>query len=122
LDFLALPRMLALFLMMPLLTIFANVAGIVGGGLIGLYMLDITFLDYWNQTVNSLTWAHCAAGFMKSFVFGLIVAICGCYNGMRCENNAAGVGQATTTAVVSGITTIIVADAVFAVMFNIFGI
>lgn len=121
-DFLVLPRMLALFLMMPLLTVFANLAGIVGGGLIGLFMLDITFLDYWNQTVNSLTWAHCSAGFIKSFVFGLIVAITGCYNGMRCENNAAGVGQATTTAVVSGITSIIIADAVFAVLFNIFGI
>ncbi len=121
-DFLVLPRMLALFLMMPILTIFANLAGIAGGVLIGIGMLDLTLLEYWNQTVSSLTFNHCAAGFMKSFVFGLIVAITGCYNGMRCSNNAAGVGQAATTAVVAGITAIVVADAVFAVLFNIFKI
>lgn len=121
-DFLVLPRMLALFLMMPLLTVFANLAGIAGGVLIGIGMLDLTLLEYWNQTVNALTFNHCIAGFMKSFVFGLIVAITGCYNGMRCPNNAAGVGQAATTAVVAGITAIVVADAVFAVLFNIFKI
>ena len=121
-EFLVIPRMLALFFMMPLLTAFANLAGIIGGTLIGVFMLDLTFLDYWNQTVKSLTWAHCSAGFIKSFVFGIIVAVSGCYNGMRCENNAAGVGQATTSAVVSGIMAIIVADAIFAVLFNIFGI
>ena len=81
-------------------------------------MLDLTLLEYWNQTLHALTFPHCAAGFMKSFVFGLIVAIAGCYNGMRCPNNAAGVGQAATTAVVAGITAIVVADAVFAVLFN----
>lgn len=121
-DFLVLPRMIALFLMMPILTIFANLAGIAGGVLIGIGMLDLTLLEYWNQTVSSLTFNHCVAGFMKSFVFGLIVAITGCYNGMRCPNNAAGVGQAATTAVVAGITSIVVADAVFAVLFNIFKI
>jgi len=121
-EFLVIPRMLALFLMMPLLTAFANVAGIVGGALIGVFMLDLSFLDYWNQTVKSLTWAHCSAGFIKSFVFGIIVAVSGCYHGMRCENNAAGVGRATTSAVVSGITAIVVADAIFAVLFNIFKI
>ncbi len=119
-EFLVLPRMLALFLMMPLLTVFANLAGIIGGLLIGVGMLDLTLLEYWSQTVNALTFKHCAAGLMKSFVFGLIVAITGCYNGMRCPNNAAGVGQAATTAVVAGITAIVVADALFAVLFNIF--
>jgi phospholipid/cholesterol/gamma-HCH transport system permease protein len=119
-EFLVLPRMLALFLMMPLLTVFANLAGITGGLLIGVGMLDLTLLEYWSQTVNALTFKHCAAGLMKSFVFGLIVAITGCYNGMRCPNNAAGVGQAATTAVVAGITAIVVADALFAVLFNIF--
>lgn len=119
-DFLVLPRMLALFFMMPILTLFANLAGIAGGVLIGIGMLDLTWLEYWHQTLHALTFKHCAAGFMKSFVFGLIVAISGCYNGMRCPNNAAGVGQATTTAVVAGITSIVIADAVFAVLFNIF--
>jgi phospholipid/cholesterol/gamma-HCH transport system permease protein len=119
-EFLVLPRMLALFLMMPLLTVFANLAGITGGLLIGVGMLDLTLLEYWNQTVRALTFNHCAAGLIKSFVFGLIVAITGCYNGMRCPNNAAGVGQAATTAVVAGITAIVVADALFAVLFNIF--
>jgi phospholipid/cholesterol/gamma-HCH transport system permease protein len=109
-----------LFLMMPLLTVFANLAGITGGLLIGVGMLDLTLLEYWNQTVRALTFNHCAAGLIKSFVFGLIVAITGCYNGMRCPNNAAGVGQAATTAVVAGITAIVVADALFAVLFNIF--
>ncbi len=118
-DFLVMPRMLALFLMMPLLTAFANVAGIIGGALIGVFMLDLSVMEYWNQTVKSVTLAQCSVGFIKSFVFGIIVALSGCYNGMRCENNAAGVGQATTSAVVAGITSIIVADAIFAVLFNI---
>lgn len=119
-DFLVLPRMLALFLMMPLLTIFANLAGITGGVLIGVGMLNLTWLEYWNQTIHALTFRHCAAGIIKSFVFGIIVAVTGCYNGIRCSNNAAGVGQAATTAVVAGITSIVIADAVFAVLFNIF--
>lgn len=118
-EFLVLPRMLALLFMMPLLTVFSNLAGIVGGLLIGVFMLDLSFLEYWNQTVNSLTLTNCAVGVTKSFFFGIIVAVTGCFNGMRCENNAAGVGKATTKAVVSGIMSIVAADAVFAVLFNI---
>lgn len=121
-EFLVLPRMLALFLMLPLLTAFANLAGIFGGFLIGVVLMGLTPLEYFNQTVEALSLQHCFVGFGKSFVFGLIVAITGCYNGMRCANNAAGVGEAATTAVVAGITALVVADAVFAVVFNLLGI
>jgi len=117
-DFLVVPRVVALFLMMPLLTVFADLVGIVGGSLVAMSMLHLSTLEYWQQTLRALDLAQFSTGVVKSLVFGLIVAVTACLRGMQSGRNAEAVGRATTSAVVTGITWIIIADAVFAVIFN----
>ena len=121
-DFLVLPRVLALLVMMPLLTLFADVVGIAGGFAAAMLMSDLSPVEYGQETVRALSLTHVGIGLVKSLAFGLIVGLTGCLRGMRCGTNAAAVGLATTSAVVTGITWIIVADAVFAVIFNVLGI
>ena len=121
-DFLVLPRILALFLMMPLLALYANVLGILGGLLVGVGMLDISFTQYINQTAAAIGFSDFYSGIIKSVIFGMLVAYMGCLRGMQCESSSSGVGLATTSAVVSGITAIIIADASFTVIFNILNI
>jgi phospholipid/cholesterol/gamma-HCH transport system permease protein len=117
-DFLVLPRVVALVLMMPLLTVFADLVGILGGLIVSTTMMDISLRAYWTETVAAASVTHFLLGVGKSFVFGALVAFCGCYQGIRCGRNAQAVGIATTRAVVSGITALIVADALFAVLAN----
>jgi phospholipid/cholesterol/gamma-HCH transport system permease protein len=109
-------------LMMPLLCIYADFVGILGGMLVGVGAFDISATQYLNQTRNALSVTHFGIGVAKSVVFGLIVAICGCMQGMRCGRSAAAVGQATTAAVVIAIVYIVVADGLFAVLTNVLGI
>lgn len=122
LEFLVLPRMIALILMFPLLTIFADFIGMLGGFTIGWGMFDINYDSYMGRTMASLDLTQCATGVGKSLFFGIIVAIVGCMKGMTCGNSSSAVGLSTTSSVVTSITLIIVADAIFAVLFNIFGI
>ncbi len=116
-EFLVLPRMIALFLMFPLLTLYSDFIGIVGGLVVGLSM-DLTYNQFINQLMSAIDLTNFSVGIIKSFVFGLIVAATGCLRGMQCGNSSAAVGQAATRAVVSSITVMIVADALFAVIFN----
>ncbi len=117
-DFLVLPRLLALVLMMPILTIYANIVGILGGMLVG-YFVHIPPALYWTQTVNSVNLTAVSLGVFKSVFFGAAIAICGCMQGMRADNSSSGVGQATTRAVVAAITSVIVIDSIFAVIFTL---
>ncbi|MGC9451511.1 MAG: MlaE family ABC transporter permease [Oceanipulchritudo sp.] len=112
-EFLVLPRSLAMILMMPLLTIYAIVIGWIGGFLVAVPM-DINPSEFWNQLTETLTLEHIAFGVGKSFFFGIIVAGTGCYHGLLSGRNSAAVGQAATRAVVAGITWIVVLDALFA--------
>jgi phospholipid/cholesterol/gamma-HCH transport system permease protein len=121
-DFLVLPRMLALMLMMPLLTIYSDVLGILGGGLIGVGMLDLSFTQYLQQTLAAVGLDDFLAGFIKGGVFGVIVALAGCLRGMQCGRSAQAVGLATTSAVVTGIVMIVVSDATLTVIYNIVGL
>lgn len=121
-EFLVFPRIIALVMMFPLLTIFANVIGMLGGMVIGVGMFDISYEQYANRTLAALDLIQISTGVGKSFIFGIIVACIGCKMGLQCEKSSAGVGQATTSSVVQSITWIIVADAVFAVIFTIFDI
>jgi phospholipid/cholesterol/gamma-HCH transport system permease protein len=121
-EFLVLPRMLALVLMMPLLCIYADLMGIVGGALVGIGMLDISAVEYYVQTQASLNLTHFGVGVFKSAVFGILVAIAGCLRGMQCGRSSSAVGDAATSAVVTGIVFIIVSDAVMTVIFTIIGI
>jgi len=121
-EFLVLPRVLALALMTPLLYLYACAVGILGGFLVGTGMLDLSLANYAERTVNALNWHQFAIGITKSFVFGALVAMAGCYYGLRAGRNAAAVGEATTSAVVTGIVGVIVVDAIFAVCANALGI
>jgi len=115
-EFLVLPRMLALILMMPLLCLFADLISIVGGFLVATLMLDISPVLYLNRTVESVRLTAFLLGIGKGGFFGVLIALTGCLRGMQCGTNAAAVGQATTAAVVTGITLIITTDGLFAVL------
>jgi len=120
-EFLVLPRMLALIIMMPLLCIYANALGIIGGYIVAMGTLNVTSTAYLLQTQGAVTLNDFAIGLFKGAVFGILIAISGCFRGMQAGRSAAAVGAATTSAVVSGILAIIVTDAVFAVLLNIIG-
>ena len=115
-EFLVLPRMLALILMMPLLCIFADLIGIAGGFLVSTLMLNVAPTVYLNRTVESIHLSSFLLGVFKGSFFGVIVALTGCLRGLQCGTNAAAVGLATTSAVVTGITWIIASDGIFAVI------
>ncbi len=117
-EFLVLPRVIALLVMMPLLYVFGCVAGLAGGMLVAAGMLDISAPAYLARTADALSWTHIGLGAAKSLAFGLLVGLVGCYHGLYAKRNAAGVGFATTGAVVTSIVGIIVIDAVFAVCAN----
>ena len=121
-DFLVLPRMTALILMLPLLTIFANVVGMVGGMLIAGVMLDISSIEYFNQTAASVSLTDWAGGLVKAAVFGVIVAVAGCLRGIQCGRSASDVGVAATSAVATGIVFIIVVDGTSTVFYTVLGI
>jgi phospholipid/cholesterol/gamma-HCH transport system permease protein len=121
-DFLALPRLLAVAVMMPILAAYANVLGILGGMFVSATMLDISASAYWIETQNRVGLLDVSSGLIKSVFFGLAVGFAGCLRGMKCDRSAAGVGAATSSAVVTGIMLIVLADALFAVIFNVLGI
>src|SRR5499426_3618423 len=120
-EFLVLPRMLGLILMMPLLTIYANLVGILGGAVVGVGMLKVGLIPYWNHTLNAATLGDFAAGLIKSAVFGVLIAIAGCMRGMQSGRSSAAVGLAATSAVVTGIVFIIVSDAILTVVYDAIG-
>jgi len=121
-DFLVVPRVLALIIMLPLLTLYADLMGILGGLLICATMLGINPIEYWHHTQMAVKLSNLWVGLVNSLAFGVIVAVAGCFHGMKCERSAAGVGQATTAAVVSAITWIVVATALITFICQILGI
>ena len=121
-DFLVMPRMIALALMMPLLTLYANIMGILGGMIVGVFGLDLSFVQYYNETKGAVKFNDLWIGLFSGFVFGILVATAGCMRGMQCGRSASAVGEATTSAVVTGIVSIVVATAIITVICNILGI
>jgi phospholipid/cholesterol/gamma-HCH transport system permease protein len=107
---LVLPRVLAVFIMLPILTAIADVLGIVGGLLIAVVDLQMTPQDYLNSIWNSLRIDDIASGLAKTFFFGLEVALIGCYNGLQVEGGATSVGSATTRTVVFASISILISD------------
>ncbi len=112
LEFLVLPRILALFLTIPFLCLYADVLGILGGAMVAAGLFDISFAEYLIQIQNRLRLIDFEVGIGKSAVFGILVAVAGCMRGLQCQRNATAVGQATTSAVVTGIVFIVISDAV----------
>jgi phospholipid/cholesterol/gamma-HCH transport system permease protein len=121
-EFLVLPRMLALVLMVPLLCLYADLLGILGGMVIGVGMLDLGIVQYYNETQKALTLTTFALGLIKAAVFGVVVALAGCLRGMQSGRSAAAVGEAATSAVVTGIIWIIVTDALLTIVYEILGV
>ncbi|MCB1761129.1 MAG: ABC transporter permease [Gammaproteobacteria bacterium] len=122
LEFLVLPRMLALTLMMPLLCIYADLLGIMGGMLVGITLFEISPSLYLQQTLAAVSLADFGVGVVKSLVFGVLIAVAGCMQGIRCGRSASAVGEATTSAVVMAIVAIIVADAIMTLIANALGV
>jgi phospholipid/cholesterol/gamma-HCH transport system permease protein len=120
-DFLVLPRVIALVLMLPLLTAYGNVMGMIGGGLVA-PAFDVSIRQYVDHVIAAVTLPNYFAGIVKSLFFGAIIAGAGCLKGLQSGNSSAAVGLATTSAVVVSITTIVALDAVFAVLFAALGL
>jgi len=121
-DYLVLPRILALVLMMPLLTIFADIIAIGGGLAVSTLALDLNLIEYLQRSLDAISLNGFLIGVFKGAFFGFLVGLSGCYFGIRSGRDAAAVGNAATSAVVAGITAIIAADGIFAVLTNILGI
>lgn len=117
-DALVLPRIVATVLMMPLLGVYAAVMGIIGGAFLAQLTLDIPFITFLARVRNVVPTYDVWVGLIKGPVFGLIVSLAGCYQGMQVKSNAEEVGKRTTAAVVMAIFIVIVLDAFFAVFFS----
>lgn len=122
LDFLVLPRLLALLVSMPLLCVFADALGILGGFVIGAGLFDISAPLYLKQTLEMLTLTDFLLGVFKSLVFAVLIGLIGCHYGLSCGRNAQAVGQATTRAVVSIIVALVVSDALITLVCTQLGI
>ena len=119
--FLVVPKIVASVITVPILTLFSDLFAIMGGLVVGVFMLDLTANAYMAQTLKTLTVFDVFWGFFKAAVFALLIAGIGCLRGFQVRGGAAEVGQATTSAVVSSIFLIILADAVFAVILRYWG-
>jgi phospholipid/cholesterol/gamma-HCH transport system permease protein len=96
--------------------------GLIGGALVGIGVFDLTPTAYFQQTSGSLTLTHFGIGFVKSIVFGIVIAMAGCLRGIQSGRSASAVGYAATSAVVTSITVIVALDGLFAVITNVLGI
>jgi phospholipid/cholesterol/gamma-HCH transport system permease protein len=121
-DFLVTPRVLSLITMMPLLTMYASLMGILGGTFVAMAMLEVSLVQYLSQTVNSVGLNSLLGGLFKSVVYGSLVAVAGCQQGMACGNSAMAVGQSTTRAVVMGIVLIVVSASILTIIYINLGI
>lgn len=121
-QYLVVPRVIALIIMMPLLCLYADALGILGGALVSSLTMDISLVRYFHQTQAAVHLTDVWLGVLKSCVFGVLIAIAGCLSGIRCGRSASAVGTAVTSAVVSGIVAIVLSDAVFAIITEVLGL
>jgi phospholipid/cholesterol/gamma-HCH transport system permease protein len=120
-EFLVLPRLIALVMVMPLLCIYADALGIIGGAVVAAGM-DVNFLQYILQTQGAVDWMDIITGLIKSIFFGILIALAGCQAGIYCGRNSDAVGMAATNAVVRAIVYLVVADAAFNILYDKLGI
>lgn len=121
-EFLVLPRLIALVAMTPLLAIYANLMGIMGGAFAGTVVGGLSMAEYFTETVAAIRWNHIVQGLISATVFGAIVAVSGCLRGMQSGRSAAAVGEATTSAVVTSIVFIVIASALLTIVFDAIGL
>ena len=121
-EFLVVPRIIGLVLMMPLLCLYADFVGILGGATVGVTLLGLSLHSYFQQTFAAIWVISLVGGLVKSIAYGVLIGIAGCYQGFQCGQSSSAVGDAATAAVVSAIVMIVVACGIFAVVFNVLGI
>ncbi len=119
--FLAVSRVLAALVVTPLLTVFSNLLGVLGGSVV-LLSMGYPLITYFNQILSSVDYVDFLGGLIKAFVFGILVAGIGCLRGLQTKTGPSAVGESTTRAVVSGIILIVIADGVFSVLYYYLGI
>jgi len=115
-DFLVMPRSLALTCIIPVLCVYADVVGIIGGMLVGVAYMKLTAMEFYDQLITTTSIRDLLVGLFTSFVFGILVSACGCFQGIKCGRDAESVGQAATRAVVSSIVCLTVATAIITVL------
>ena len=115
--YLVVPRFIALLVVEPVLTLYADFCGILGGYIVGVFKLNITPRFYWRMTTEPLVFRDVFTGLLKSLVFAVIICIVSCYEGFRTEGGAEGVGRSTTRAVVLSFILIIAADCLLTALF-----
>jgi phospholipid/cholesterol/gamma-HCH transport system permease protein len=120
-EVLVAPRVLALMIALPLLTFFADIMGLLGGGLMSLVLLDISFGQYWRILNTAVSLNTFLVGIVKAPVFAMLIALVGCFEGLRVSGSAESVGRLTTRSVVEGIFLVIIFDAFFSVLFSYLG-
>jgi phospholipid/cholesterol/gamma-HCH transport system permease protein len=118
--YLVLPRALALMLVLPVLTLLADLVGIVGGLVVGIVSLDLTVAGYVSETLKAVSLWDVFSGVLKSFVFALAISLISCQQGFATTGGAEGVGRRTTSSVVSILFSLILIDSVFTVFFYFF--
>ncbi|MDP2333147.1 MAG: ABC transporter permease [Reyranella sp.] len=116
-EWLVLPRIVALVISLPLLTFWGNIAGLLGGAVACTFYLDFTFAQFFDRLRDTVGIWHFYTGMIKAPVFGLVIAVIGCFEGLQVRGSAESVGQLTTKAVVESIFCVIVLDAVFSIIF-----
>jgi phospholipid/cholesterol/gamma-HCH transport system permease protein len=120
LRFLVAPRMLALFALMPCLSVVSSIAAIIGTFLVSYAYFNIALVYFNDLVINSLLIRDIITGILKSFLFGTLIAAIACYRGLKVTGGAAGVGNATTSSVVTAITTVIGFDTLFNIVYTVF--
>lgn len=121
-DFLVLPRLLSLLIAMPILTMLSDFMGMLGGAFVGVFLMNLPYQEYWRYAFNSFNLNNFLVGIFHGFCFGVIIALCGCYSGLRCGRNADSVGIATTRSVVYGIVWMIVVTGIITVICQEIGV
>lgn len=115
-EFLVLPRTIALTLMLPMLCVYADIVGVFGGLVVGVFYLKLTVVEYWQQLVDTTRMSDLFVGLFTSFVFAILIAICGCLRGLHCGRSSAAVGQATTAAMVSSLVCLVIATSIITIV------
>jgi phospholipid/cholesterol/gamma-HCH transport system permease protein len=116
--FLVVPKLIAMVVVMPVLTLYGNIAGILGGMVVGCVKLGLPVVTYYNRTMLAIKPMYLIEGLSKSAVFALLIAVMGCMRGFEAQSDAQGVGRSATSAVVSSIFLVIVADSVLTILYN----
>ena len=121
-EVLVLPRINALLITLPLLTFFANVAALTGGTIMAVATLDVTYTQFMRQLADALTLKNLLVGMVKAPVFAFLIGMVGCYEGLKVGGSAESIGRLTTQSVVESIVLVILADALFSIIFSQLGI